>query len=40
MEKHTSKHAGHAGSDGAKTASMEHASGGGHYGRSDTARVS
>ncbi len=33
MEKHTSKHAGHAGSDGAKTASMEHASGGGHYGR-------
>lgn len=33
MEKHPSKHAGHAGSDGAKTASMEHASGGGHYGR-------
>lgn len=33
MEKHPSKHAGHAVLDGAKTAPMEHAAGGGHYGR-------
>lgn len=33
MEKHSSKHSGHAASGGAPTAQMEHGSGGGHYGR-------
>ena len=33
MEKHSSKHSGHAASGGTPTAPMEHGSGGGHYGR-------
>lgn len=33
MEKHKSKHSGHAASGGTPTAPMEHGSGGGHYGR-------
>ena len=33
MDKHTSKHAGHASSRDAKATSMQHGTGGGHYGR-------
>ena len=33
MEKHSSKHSGHAASGGTPTAPMEHGSAGGHYGR-------
>lgn len=33
MEKHSSKHSGHAANSGTPTAPMKHGSGGGHYGR-------